>query len=153
MKLLTIYSFIVWLLWSCGIWFLVYLEFVVELLACWQGRFGCNRNGDIWMVVPYCLMWCIWKERNSRCFEDNERSMLDLKFLFFRTLLDWFSVWRNQHFSSILDLLDLCNFCIWFVHPCILLVYLGVSFFDINKSLLLIKKKKKKKKVSCELCI
>ena len=86
--------------------------FVVELLACGQGRFGCHRNGDIWMVVPHCLMWCIWKERNSRCFEDNERSMLDLKFLFFRTLLDWFSVRRNQHFSSILDLLDLCNFCI-----------------------------------------
>ena len=64
------------------------------------------------MVVPHCLMWCIWKGRNSRCFEDNERSMLALKLLFFRTLLDWFSVWRNQHFSSILDLLDLCNFCI-----------------------------------------
>ena len=38
---------------------------VVELFACWQGRFGCHQNGDIWMVVPYCLMWCIWKERSS----------------------------------------------------------------------------------------
>ena len=27
-KVLTIYSFIARLLWSCGIWFLVYLEFV-----------------------------------------------------------------------------------------------------------------------------
>ena len=35
--------------------------------------------------------------------------MPDLKLLFFGTLLDWFSVWRNQHFSSILDLLDFCN--------------------------------------------
>ena len=86
--------------------------FVVELFACWQGRFGCHRNGDIWMVVPHCLMRCIWKERNSRCFEDNKRSMLDLKLLFFRTLMDWFSVWRNHHFSSFLDFLDLCNFCI-----------------------------------------
>ena len=58
---------------------------------------------------PHCLMWCIWKQRNSRCFEDNERSMPDLKLLFLRTLFDWFSVWRNQHFS-ILDLLDFCNF-------------------------------------------
>ena len=77
---------------------------IVELLACWQGRFGRHRNGYV--------MWCIWKERNSRCFEENECSMLDLKLLFFRTLLDWFSMWRNQPFSSILDLLDLCNFCI-----------------------------------------
>ena len=36
------------------------------------------------MVVPHCVIWCIWKERNSRCFEDNERSMPDLKLLFFR---------------------------------------------------------------------
>ena len=82
---------------------------VVGLLACWQGRFGRHRNGDIWMVVPLCLMWCIWKKRNSRCFEDKERSMPDLKLLFFRTLLDWFSVWRNHQFSSILDFLDFCN--------------------------------------------
>ena len=73
-------------------------------------------------------MWCIWKERNSRCFEEIERSMPDLKLLFLRTLFDWFSVWRNQHFS-ILDLLDFCNFRSWFVHPCMLPVYLGVSLF------------------------
>ena len=82
---------------------------VVGLFACWQGRFGHHRNGDIWTVVPHCLLWCIWKERNSRCFEDIEHSMPDTKLLFFRTLLDWFSVWRNHPFSSILDLLDFCN--------------------------------------------
>ena len=53
----------------------------------------------------------------------------DLKLLFLRTLLDWFFVWRNQHFSTILDLLDFCNIRFWFVHPCILPVYLGVSLF------------------------
>ena len=85
---------------------------VVELLACWQGRFSRHRNGYIWIVVSHCLVWCIWKERNSRCFEDGEHSMPDLKLLFFSTLLDWLSVWRKQPFYSILDLLDLCNFCI-----------------------------------------
>ena len=39
---------------------------IVELLACWQGRFGRRHNGYIWIIVSYCLMWCIWKERNSR---------------------------------------------------------------------------------------
>ena len=85
---------------------------VVELLASWQGQFGRHHNGYVSIVVPYCLVWCIWKERDSRCFEDNEHSLPNLKLFFFRTLMDWLSVWRNQSFSSILDLLDLCNFCI-----------------------------------------
>ena len=37
-------------------------------------------------------MWCIWKERNSRCFEDIERAMLDLKLLFHPKLLFLFVV-------------------------------------------------------------
>ena len=108
---------------------------VVGLLACWQGRFGHHCNWDIWKAVPHCLLRCIWKERNSRCFEDNESSMLDLKLFFFRTLLDWFFVWRNHPFSSILDLLDFCNVRFWFVPPCILLVYLGDSLFLLSMNL------------------
>ena len=110
-------------------------KFVVEILACWQGQFGHHCNGHIWIVFPHYLM-CV----NCMCFEDNEGSLSNLKLFFFRTVLDWLSVWRNQFLSSIPDLLDLCNFCIWFVYP------LGVSFFSffyINKSLLLIQKKKK----------
>uniref|UniRef100_A0A7N2MU36 Ultraviolet-B receptor UVR8 n=1 Tax=Quercus lobata TaxID=97700 RepID=A0A7N2MU36_QUELO len=68
---------------------------VVGLFACWQGHFGHLRNGVIWKVVPLCLMWCIWKERNSRCFEDSERAMPDLKLLFIRTLLECWG--RNQN--------------------------------------------------------
>ena len=54
-------------------------KFAVELLACQQGQFGCHCNGHIWIVVSHCLTCCIWKERNSRCFEDSERSLPDLK--------------------------------------------------------------------------
>ena len=115
---------------------------VVGLFACWQGRFGRHRNGDIWKVVPLCLMWCIWKERNGTCFEDIERSMPNLKLLFFRTLFDWFSVWRNQPFSTILDVLVFCNIHFLFVHPCILLVYMGVSLFLISMNLYYLSKKK-----------
>ena len=118
----------------------VMLLSVVGFFACWQGCFGRHRNGVIWKVVPFYLMWCIWEERNSRCFEDIERSMPDLKLLFIRTLFDWFSVWRNQPFS-ILDLLDFCNFRSWFVHPWMLLVYLGVSLFWYQWILITYKKK------------
>lgn len=26
----------------------------------------------IWMLAPLCLMWCLWRERNARSFEDIE---------------------------------------------------------------------------------
>jgi hypothetical protein len=32
----------------------------------------------IWKMVPICLFWCVWKERNNRCFKDLERSMKDI---------------------------------------------------------------------------
>ena len=53
----------------------------------------------------------------SRCFEDKERSISDLK-------MDWLAALWNQSFLSFLDFLDSCNFC-----SCIRVF----PFFDINK--------------------
>ena len=36
---------------------------IVGLLACWQGWLGRHQNGHIWIIVPHCLMWCLWRER------------------------------------------------------------------------------------------
>ena len=84
---------------------------VVGLLDCWQGRFGCHRNGYIWLMVPHCLLWCLWREKNSRCFEDKERPISNLKLFFFSTLMDWLTALWNQSFLSFLNILDSCNFC------------------------------------------
>ena len=84
---------------------------VMGLLACWQGRFDRYRNGYIWLIVLHCLLWCLWRDRNSRCFENKERSISDLNLFFFRTLMDWLAALRNQSFLSSLDFLDSCNFC------------------------------------------
>ena len=99
---------------------------VSGLLACWQGWFGRHRNGHVWIIVPHCLMWCLWRERNNRCFENTERSIPDLKLSFFRTVLDWPFALQNQSFSSIFDFLDSCNFCIW---PLYTSCVLGCPFF------------------------
>jgi hypothetical protein len=32
---------------------------------------------------PSCLLWCLWREINDRSFEDRERSLEELKSLFF----------------------------------------------------------------------
>ena len=59
---------------------------VIELFESWQGQFGRHRNIDFWRLVPHCLMWCIWSERNARCFGQCEQSLLEIKSFFLHTL-------------------------------------------------------------------
>ena len=65
---------------------------VADLLDCWSCNFKQHRNIVIWRIVPRCLMWCIWRERNSRSFEDCEQSILEFKSFFFLLFLNgvWF---------------------------------------------------------------
>jgi hypothetical protein len=64
---------------------------VVDLFACWKGQCGRLWEAAMWKMVPLCFMWCIWREKNDRCFEDHEQTMGDLRdFLFsFKTLYLW----------------------------------------------------------------
>jgi hypothetical protein len=43
-------------------------------------------NAANWKMVLICLFWCLWKERNNRCFEDLERSLEDILASFFQIL-------------------------------------------------------------------
>jgi hypothetical protein len=36
--------------------------------------------------VTLCLLWCLCREMNDRCFEDCERTLENIKFLLFNTL-------------------------------------------------------------------
>ena len=61
-------------------------------------------------VVPQCLMWCIWSERNARCFEGCERPLLE-----------------NKSFSYILSLFGVALCSIFLVFP--FLFYLIIVIF------------------------
>jgi len=37
-------------------------------------------------MVPSCLMWSFWRERNDQSFENRERMVVELKDIFFKTL-------------------------------------------------------------------
>ena len=50
---------------------------VVDLLACWWSS-GRWRSAAVWKMVPTCLFWCLWQEKNNGCFEDLERSLEDI---------------------------------------------------------------------------
>jgi hypothetical protein len=43
---------------------------VQELLASWWMG-GHMRSTVVWKMVPHCILRCIWRERNNRCFEDS----------------------------------------------------------------------------------
>ena len=49
-----------------------------------------------------------WRERNGRSFEDSERNIVELKLLFFRTLVDWVVVRGFISCNSLHQFLDFC---------------------------------------------
>ena len=45
---------------------------IVDVFASWKGRLGRHKNRHTWEVVPHCVMWSLWRERNARTIEDRE---------------------------------------------------------------------------------
>jgi hypothetical protein len=46
----------------------------------------------VWKMVPRCLLWCVWKEKNDRCFEERERTLVKILSLYYDTLYLWTAV-------------------------------------------------------------
>jgi len=55
---------------------------VINLFAAWW-KSGRPRSATVWKMVPICIFWCVWKEINLGCFEDQENSMEDVLASFF----------------------------------------------------------------------
>jgi hypothetical protein len=64
----------------------VMLRRVVDLFASWRGQFGSFRSAAVWKMIPPWLMWCIWRERNARSFEDWKSTVVEPYGFFFKTL-------------------------------------------------------------------
>jgi hypothetical protein len=79
---------------------------VKELLASWWSC-GRSRSAVVWKMVSLCIMWCIWSERNLRCFEDSSRSIEDLLHFFMYTLFSWTASWLAPRVISFSEFLSL----------------------------------------------
>jgi hypothetical protein len=77
---------------------------VKELLASWWSS-DRSRSAVVWKMVPLCIMWCIWSERNNRCFEDSSRSIEELLHFFLFTLFSWIVGWLAPRMISFSDFL------------------------------------------------
>jgi hypothetical protein len=64
-----------------------------------------------WNLVPPCLLWTVWWERNHRTFEDMEKTEDQLMECFISLLFEWSRAWGFTtsttvvHFLSSLSLM------------------------------------------------
>ena len=65
---------------------------VSEVLLGWSNWFG-KRSSSVWNLIPSCVMWTIWRERNKRTFENQETPVAKIIELFFISLYDWSRAW------------------------------------------------------------
>jgi hypothetical protein len=81
----------------CVLWNAIFSRFslswvmprwVVDLFACWWTG-GRSQSAVVWKMVSCCLLWCLWRERNDRQFEDKERTIEELISFFFYSLYSW----------------------------------------------------------------
>ena len=114
---------------------------VSKLFACWWSS---GRRGTIavWKMVPTCLFWCLWRERNNRCFEDLERSSEDILSSCLHTLYLWTIAFVSPMSISYNDFLVCFSFSTYVIHVVYALCTLGCLSFLIR---LIITYKKKKK--------
>ena len=83
----------------------VLLKRVIDSLAGWRNWLG-KHPSNVWNLVPHCVMWIIWRERNSPIFEDLVLSGDKLLELFVTTLFDWSCAWDFTSLKSIPLFLD-----------------------------------------------
>ena len=65
---------------------------VLELLCGWWNWFG-RHQSNIWNLIPHCLMWMVWRERNSRTFEDKKKSANQFLGSFVESFFEWARAW------------------------------------------------------------
>lgn len=54
---------------------------VIDVHFNWQGLLNKNNKSFLWKGASLCLMWTIWRVRNSCSFEDVGNQFLNLDFL------------------------------------------------------------------------
>lgn len=77
---------------------------VFDLFAYWWTS-GRLKSATIWKMVPTYILWCVWKERSIKCFEDLERSSDDILTSFFHTLYLWIEAFVSPLSLSVNDFL------------------------------------------------
>ena len=52
---------------------------IAQLLNCWINIGNTTIKEERWRIVPACIWWTVWKERNQRCFEGKKNNLQNFK--------------------------------------------------------------------------
>ena len=95
----------------------------------------------IWNMLPICVFWRIWRERNNRCFENLESYMEEILASLLYSLYLWNAAYLSPLSLSCVDFFSRFSFSSWVFFLYISYVLLGrLTLF--NKILMTYQKKK-----------
>jgi len=77
---------------------------VKEVVGSWSLREVDSPIKKTWQMIPSCIFWCIWKERNLRCFDGISTPISSLKSFCLISLFHW------SNLSPVNDILPLLDF-------------------------------------------
>jgi hypothetical protein len=78
---------------------------LVDLLFGWWNLLG-KHTSEIWNLIPPCLLWTVWRERNCRIFEDTEKSPSQLLDCFASLLFEWSRAWGFTTSTTIVQFIS-----------------------------------------------
>ena len=79
---------------------------ILAMFDCWLT--GAGKRSCIWRLLPHCVMWTLWRERNARLFENVEHPIGALSSTLLNFLFDWVVGAGLAHYTCINDLIEGC---------------------------------------------
>jgi len=72
---------------------------IVQALKIWSSFAYISGHKERWKIIPTCIWWSVWKERNLRCFQNKSNSIQKMKM----NCLVLFHFWCKQEYMEDLE--------------------------------------------------
>ena len=69
-----------------------------------------KKRKKAWQDAPLWIFWIVWKERNSRVFQDKGLTIQRVKQSFLCNLWDWVNMFIDPKANSVVDFIDLIDY-------------------------------------------
>ena len=65
-----------------------------------------KKRSKVWKLVPVCIFWTVWKERNRLAFRNGSLAVQRLKHYFVFNLWVWNNMYIGEEISSLIGFLE-----------------------------------------------